>query len=35
MTAHMIFGVKVNSGFTRKARFDADRYKVDTPHSMK
>ena len=35
MTFHMIFYVKLDAGFTRKARIVADGHKVNTPPSMK
>ena len=34
MASHMIFGVKLENGFLRKARFVADGHKVDTPPTM-
>ena len=34
MTAHMIFDVKLDLGFTRKERLGADGFNVDTPPFM-
>ena len=34
MTAHMIFGLKIDYGSVRKARFVTDIHKVDIPNLM-
>ena len=34
MTAHVIFDVNMDAGFTHKARFVADGHKVDMPTLM-
>ena len=34
MTVHLVFDVKLDTGFTRKARLVADEHKVHTPPSM-
>ena len=34
MTAHIIFDIKIDDGFTSKEIFVTDGHKVDTPPSM-